>query len=90
MALFESLEEWADYIAFLSKLQKVLQSYKEELDKEVKEGGGGGGEHEHLFFVPHATEVSYRLALCLSPTLPNGVHQKTLNIYEFILENLNS
>jgi len=90
LALFESLEEWADYIAFLSKLQKVLQSYKEELDKEVKEGGGGGGEHEHLFFVPHATEVSYRLALCLSPTLPNGVHQKTLNIYEFILENLNS
>lgn len=80
LALFESLEEWADYIAFLSKLQKVLQSFT---NSDEQEGD------EQLFFVPHAKEVSYRLALCLSPTLPNGVHQKTLNIYEFILENLN-
>ncbi|KAI5950370.1 hypothetical protein KGF57_004333 [Candida theae] len=82
LALFDSLEEWADYIAFLSKLQKNLQSY---IDSDAD---GVVGEDDQQFFVPHTRQVSYRLALCLSPTLPNGVHQKALNIYEFIFDNL--
>ncbi|KAI5956313.1 hypothetical protein KGF54_000788 [Candida jiufengensis] len=69
---FESLEEWADYIAFLSRLQKVITTY---IDLES-------------FFVPEAQQVSYRLSLCLSSTLPNGVHQKALNIYELIIDKL--
>ncbi|KAG5417706.1 hypothetical protein I9W82_005342 [Candida metapsilosis] len=82
LALFDTLEEWADYIAFLSKLQKTLQSY---IDSD---GEGAVGDDAPHFYVPHASQVSYRLALCLSPNLPNGVHQKTLNIYEFIFDSL--
>ncbi|EMG48033.1 DOP1 Protein dopey [Candida maltosa Xu316] len=74
LASFESLEEWADYIAFLSRLQKALQ-FTPESTKEP-------------YFVPHALQVSNKLSLCLSPNLPNGVHQKTLVIYESVLERL--
>ncbi|KAI3404143.2 hypothetical protein KGF56_003043 [Candida oxycetoniae] len=76
LATFGSLEEWADYIAFLSKLQKAIQ-----LNLKLKEGSGNN------FFVPAAGEVAYYLSLCLSSDLPNGVHQKALNIYELVFQN---
>lgn len=74
LGTFEALEEWADYIAFLSRLQKSLQLNSDSL--------------KSVYFVPHATQVSNKLSLCLSPTLPNGVHQKVLSVYEYILEKL--
>ena len=74
LATFDSLEEWADYIAFLSRLQKSLQ-FNIDTAKES-------------YYVPYSSQVANRLALCLSSDLPNGVHQKALSVYEYIFERL--
>ncbi|QFZ26262.1 putative protein dopey [Clavispora lusitaniae] len=74
LATFDALDEWADYIAFLSRLQKAL-SLSEHQDHT-------------LSWIPAAEEVSAKLALCLSPNLPNGVHQKALTIYDSIFSAL--
>lgn len=73
LATFQSLDEWADYIAFLSRLQKALQ-----LNEEL----------HTVSWIPLSDQVSRKLALCLSPKLPNGVHQKTLSLYEAIFNAL--
>lgn len=74
LATFDSLDEWADYIAFLSRLQKALA-----LSDETKHA---------LTWIPAAEQVLARLALCLSPKLPNGVHQKALTVYDLIFSSL--
>lgn len=71
LVLFDSLEEWADYIAFLSKLLKALQQ-----------------KHTTPHWVPHDLAISIRLSKCLSPNLPSGVHSKTLELYQFIFQEL--
>ncbi|CUM66313.1 uncharacterized protein PRCAT00003975001 [Priceomyces carsonii] len=76
LSSFESLEEWADYIAFLSRLQKALQLSD---DKRL---------HHTVAWIPQAAQVAKKLSLCLSSKLPNGVHQKTLTIYESIFNAL--
>lgn len=65
---FDTLNEWADYIAFLSRLQKALN-----LDP-----------HSKTTWIPSDLEISNKLSLCLTPNLPNGVHQKALALYELI------
>lgn len=70
---FDALEEWADYIAFLGRLNKTLALPSEK---------------GTTLWVPLAEQVLRHLSLCLSPQLPNGVHQKTLELYEEILEAL--
>lgn len=76
---FESLEEWADYIAFLSKLQKALQ---------LLEADGGNVTRHSVEWIPHNADIANKLSLCLSSKLPNGVHQKALNLYELIFNSL--
>ncbi|KAJ5669700.1 hypothetical protein N7462_010770 [Penicillium macrosclerotiorum] len=68
LSLFDNaLQEWADYISFLSRLLKALQTHRP--DQPV---------------VPHKVLVSKRLAQCLNPSLPSGVHQKALEVYTYI------
>ncbi|KAJ5776476.1 uncharacterized protein N7511_001487 [Penicillium nucicola] len=68
LSLFDNaLQEWADYISFLSRLLKALQNHPP--DQPV---------------VPHKVLVSKRLAQCLNPSLPSGVHQKALEVYTYI------
>lgn len=38
--------------------------------------------------VPHNSLIAKRLAQCLNPTLPAGVHQKALEIYSYVFSNL--
>lgn len=57
-------EEWADYIAFLSRLLKAIQS--------------AGADVPTL---PHSGAVASKLAQCINPGLPSGVHQKALEVY---------
>ncbi|KAF2155384.1 hypothetical protein K461DRAFT_292251 [Myriangium duriaei CBS 260.36] len=40
--------------------------------------------------IPHSALVSLRLAQCLNPSLPSGVHQKALEVYSNIFELLKS
>lgn len=74
LATFDTLEEWADYTAFLSRLHKALQLPEDK--------------PHSVLWIPLAEQVSGRLALCLSPQLPNGVHQKALNVYESVFAAL--
>ncbi|KAJ6095813.1 hypothetical protein N7486_006559 [Penicillium sp. IBT 16267x] len=68
LSLFDNaLQEWADYISFLSRLLKALQNHPP--DQPI---------------VPHKVLVSKRLAQCLNPSLPSGVHQKALEVYTYI------
>ncbi|KAM0717584.1 hypothetical protein Q7P37_007436 [Cladosporium fusiforme] len=60
-------EEWADYIAFLSRLLKAIQSHGKDIST-----------------LPHSTGVASKLAQCLNPALPSGVHQKALEVYAYI------
>lgn len=72
---FDSVTEWADYIASLGKLLKALQSWSPQF-QNVR------------YYVPSPYQVSRRLTSSLSPNLPAGVHQKTLEVYTFIFEKI--
>ena len=72
LSLFDTaLQEWADYIAFLGRLLKALQSKPSDTAE-----------------VPHKSIVAKRLAQCLAPSLPSGVHQKTLEVYAYVFSVL--
>lgn len=74
LSLYDTaLQEWADYISFLSRLLKALQSHPPDLP-----------------IVPHKVLVSKRLAQCLNPSLPSGVHQKALEVYTYIFSLIKS
>lgn len=72
---FDSVTEWADYIASLGKLLKALQSWTPQF-QNVK------------YYVPFPYQVSRRLASSLSPNLPSGVHQKTIEVYNVIFSKI--
>lgn len=72
---FDLVTEWADYIASLGTLLKALQSWYPKF-QNVK------------YYVPSPYQVSRRLTSSLSPDLPAGVHQKTLEVYKYIFENI--
>lgn len=74
LASFEALEEWADYIAFLSRLKKLLALPAEK--------------PHSISWIPMSSQVLAKLSLCLSPRLPNGVHRKALELYEAIFDAL--
>jgi hypothetical protein len=70
---YDSLEEWPDYIAFLNKLQKTIQSHHRTTTNH---------------WIPHDLDIAIILSKCLSPNLPSGVHQKALEIYQLIFKEL--
>ncbi|XP_063920808.1 protein dopey-1 homolog isoform X2 [Zophobas morio] len=63
---FEYTSEWADLIAALGKLNKVLLSYTK------------------FPIIPRRIKISKRLAQCMHPALPSGVHLKALETYDII------
>ncbi|XP_071529639.1 protein DOP1A isoform X2 [Panulirus ornatus] len=65
---FENTSEWADLIATLGKLNKVLLS------------------HMKYPVVPRRITISKRLAQCMHPALPSGVHLKVLETYDIIFK----
>ncbi|KAG5949608.1 hypothetical protein E4U53_005822 [Claviceps sorghi] len=72
LAVFDTaLEEWADYIAFLNKLLKILQARPTSSRT-----------------IPAKALVAKRLAQCLNPALPSGVHQKALEVYTYIFTTI--
>ncbi|ORY25817.1 Dopey, N-terminal-domain-containing protein [Naematelia encephala] len=64
---FESVNEWADFISFLSRLLKTLQTPSPAYSE-----------------IPRKLVVAKRLAQCLNPALPSGVHQRALDVYAYI------
>jgi hypothetical protein len=66
----DQVNEWADFITFLAKLLKTLQSYPQ------------------FSIIPHKLIVAKRLSQCLNPALPQGVHQRALDVYAYILATI--
>ncbi|KAK0658610.1 Protein dopey [Lasiodiplodia hormozganensis] len=72
LALFDTpQQEWADYISFLGRLLKAIQTHPQDVP-----------------YVPHSATIATRLAQCLNPSLPSGVHQKALEVYAYIFSIL--
>ncbi|KAI1490384.1 Dopey, N-terminal-domain-containing protein [Biscogniauxia mediterranea] len=68
LTLFDTaLEEWADYISFLSRLLKALQARQSTITS-----------------IPSKALVAKRLSQCLNPSLPSGVHQKAIEVYNYV------
>ena len=65
---FEYTTEWADLIAALGKLNKVLLA------------------HMRYPIIPRRIVISKRLAQCMHPALPSGVHLKALDTYDIIFK----
>ena len=65
---FENTSEWADLIAALTKLNRVLLA------------------HMKYPIIPRRILISKRLAQCMHPDLPPGVHQKALETYDIIFK----
>ncbi|KAK5093536.1 hypothetical protein LTR24_004247 [Lithohypha guttulata] len=68
LALFDANSDWADYIAFLTRLLRSLDS----------------GKPEGLSDIPCKARIASCLSRCLQPSLPSGVHQKALDVYNEI------
>ena len=73
LATFYTFEEWADYVTFLSRLTKAL-AFPEK--------------PRSLLWIPLQEQVLDKLAHCLSPTRPSGVHQKALQVYASLFDAL--
>lgn len=86
---FDNVHEWADCIAFLKQLLKVLSS------SLSWKHGFNAISHPQTFQsymqfkeIPYKLIVAKRLAQCLNPALPTGVHQRALDVYTHILSVL--
>lgn len=65
---FEYSSEWADLIAALGKLNKVINN------------------NAKYPVIPRRIKISKRLAQCMHPALPFGVHLKALETYDLIFK----
>ncbi|RKO87523.1 Dopey, N-terminal-domain-containing protein, partial [Blyttiomyces helicus] len=87
----EDLRKDAKYKRYVQAIEKTLQSFD-----AVNEWADVIGfltklakifaAHPRYSIVPRKLVVSKRLAQCLNPALPAGVHQKTLEVYSLIFE----
>ena len=69
---FNSAKEWSDLMSVINDLNALL----------VKFG------NENFRFIQDKITLSRRMAQCLSPILPAGLHTSALNCYDVILENI--
>ena len=86
LSSFDSVQEWADFIAFLKQLLKVCRNVHISLDERafilrVQTFQS----YEQFKEIPRKVIVAKRLAQCLNPALPTGVHQRALDVYSHIL-----
>lgn len=81
---FDDVKEWADFIKFLKQLLKVsdlasIVMYKLRYTAKTFQS------YMQFKEIPRKLIVAKRLAQCLNPALPTGVHQLALEVYVHIL-----
>jgi hypothetical protein len=84
---FENVNEWADFISFLSRLLKVGEMLS------ARSGGILTAQtlqtpSPSYTEIPRKLLVAKRLAQCLNPALPSGVHQRALDVYAHIFASI--
>jgi len=83
LASFENVNEWADFISFLSRLLKVSFCGTDGPDGQTLQSATPPYTE-----IPRKLIVSKRLAQCLNPALPSGVHQRALDVYAYIFSTI--
>ncbi|RUS22467.1 Dopey, N-terminal-domain-containing protein [Endogone sp. FLAS-F59071] len=100
---FDNVNEWADVIAFLGKLLRVhYHRFLTALRGIITKASPSNlltvkinlrsiqafQAYPQFSAIPRKLTVAKRLAQCLNPALPAGVHQKTLEVYGYIFESI--
>lgn len=81
---FEYSSEWADLISALGKLNKVRNKFFFNIKiKSVFKVLLG---YTKFPIIPRRIKISKRLAQCMHPALPSGVHLKALETYDIIFK----
>lgn len=90
LALFDSADEWADYISFLGKLFKTIRTPLHQ--PSSKNATTTPTKEENALFGTDVIEskVASCLGACLHVNLPSGVHVKTLEVYSHVFSVLGS
>lgn len=91
LSRFDSVSEWADFIAFLTRLAKTVQipaasTTTTGTTPTPATAAAAGGMAVPV--IPHKHVVAKRLSQCLNPALPGGVHTKALEVYALILTRI--
>ena len=84
---FDNVHEWADFIAFLKQLLKVkcIHLSLSALDfSEERPFYQTFQSYMQFKEIPRKIVVAKRLAQCLNPALPSGVHQRALDVYSHL------
>lgn len=82
---FDSVHEWADFISFLKQLLKVFALvYGHLWVIAVSRSSKTLEAYQQFKDIPRKVIVAKRLAQCLNPALPTGVHQRALDVYSHI------
>lgn len=77
--------EWPDYISFLGRLLKASKDVRYILTVADTPCHQAIQVHPPTVDnIPHRALVANKLAQCLSPSLPSGVHQKAIEVYSYI------
>ena len=100
---FEQAREWADLSSVLMRLHKVFSTVPEVLSGGGRGFGGNGDGSDPLLVAQYESfyqrrlaksnmkrTLGRRLAQCLNPQLPSGVHLNTLKIYDSIFSQIGS
>ena len=85
---FEAVNEWADVIKFLNGLSKVRLNVLLSLPYSFYLCMQTLASFPQYPMVPLKVVVAKRLAQCLNPALPAGVHTKALEVYLQIFKQL--
>ena len=64
---------WSDLLSFTKEIYKILDDKKDKLNFGI---------------ISDKNTLSKRLAQCLNPECPGGVHEVVINIYDILLQNI--
>ena len=83
---FEYTSEWADLVNALGKLNKVCLSPPPSLPLLIESVPKVLSNNGKYCVIPRRFTVGQRLAQCMHPALPSGVHLKALETYDLIFK----
>ena len=89
---FEYTSEWADLISALGKLNKVRNQSTRLCMRTCRSlpsscfGWQVLSSHTKFQVIPRRIKISKRLAQCMHPALPSGVHLRALETYDAIFK----
>ncbi|KAJ1972584.1 hypothetical protein H4R34_005361, partial [Dimargaris verticillata] len=96
MPYIDPSEEFKDdpkYTKYVQQVERILQSFDyinewADVTAFLTKLRKAFQSYQQFHVIPATPTVAKRLAQCLNPALPTGVHQKTLELYTFIFQKV--